>query len=75
MNIYLLKEFLFNSSNHYYCAVYATRLMVPRKQGLIITISSLGGLMYFGMVSYGVGKAAVSLFLNNKHLIKAISLL
>ncbi len=49
-----------NSSNHYYCTVYAARLMVPRKQGLIVVISSAGGLRYLFNVAYGVGKAAVS---------------
>jgi len=44
--------------NHYYCTVYAARLMVPRKQGLIVTISSPGGLRYLFNVPYGVGKAA-----------------
>lgn len=44
--------------NHYYCAVYAARLMVPRKQGLIVFISSAGGLRYLFNVPYGVGKAA-----------------
>ncbi|CAF0736893.1 unnamed protein product [Adineta steineri] len=44
--------------NHYYCAVYAARLMVPRKQGLIVVISSAGGLRYLFNVPYGVGKAA-----------------
>ncbi|KAK0423053.1 hypothetical protein QR680_007943 [Steinernema hermaphroditum] len=28
--------------NHYICSVYAARLMVPRKKGLIITVSSSG---------------------------------
>lgn len=54
---FLLK---FNSSNHYYCTVYAARLMVPRKQGLIVVVSSGGGLRYLFNVAYGVGKAAVS---------------
>jgi len=44
--------------NHYYCSVYAARLMVPRKQGLIVFISSPGGLRYLFNVAYGVGKAA-----------------
>ena len=33
--------------------------MVPRKQGLIINISSFGGMTYIFNVAYGVGKAAV----------------
>ena len=34
--------------------------MVPRKQGLIVVISSFGGMRYLFNVSYGIGKAAVS---------------
>ncbi|CAF0923213.1 unnamed protein product [Adineta ricciae] len=44
--------------NHYYCTVHAARLMVPRKQGLIVVISSAGGLRYLFNVPYGIGKAA-----------------
>ncbi|KRX99387.1 Alpha-1,3/1,6-mannosyltransferase ALG2, partial [Trichinella pseudospiralis] len=44
--------------NHYICSVYAARLMVPRKSGLIVTVSSVGGLRYLFNVPYGVGKAA-----------------
>ncbi len=33
--------------------------MVPRRQGLIINISSFGGARYLFNVAYGVGKAAV----------------
>ncbi|XP_030629889.1 dehydrogenase/reductase SDR family member 1 [Chanos chanos] len=43
---------------HYFCAVYAARLMVARGTGLIVVISSMGGLRYFFNVPYGVGKAA-----------------
>ena len=46
--------------NHYVCSVYAAQLMVPRRQGLIVNISSMGGLKYAYNVAYGVGKAAVS---------------
>jgi dehydrogenase/reductase SDR family protein 1 len=45
--------------NHYICSVYAARLMVPRKQGLIVNVSSFGGLRYTFNVAYGVGKAAL----------------
>lgn len=45
--------------NHYICTVHASRLMVPRKQGLIVNISSLGGQSYLFNVAYGIGKAAV----------------
>jgi dehydrogenase/reductase SDR family protein 1 len=33
--------------------------MVPRKQGLIVNISSFGGVRYLFNVAYGIGKAAV----------------
>lgn len=33
--------------------------MVPRKQGLIVNISSFGGQTYLFNVAYGVGKAAL----------------
>ena len=33
--------------------------MVPRKKGLIVNITSLGGLQYAFNVAYGVGKAGV----------------
>uniref|UniRef100_A0AC34FUX3 Uncharacterized protein n=1 Tax=Panagrolaimus sp. ES5 TaxID=591445 RepID=A0AC34FUX3_9BILA len=47
--------------NHYYCCVFASRMMVKRQpsQGLIVNISSLGGLRYFMSVPYGVGKQAI----------------
>jgi hypothetical protein len=34
--------------------------MVPRKQGLIVTVSSMSGIVYSGNVSHGIGKVAVS---------------
>ncbi|CAM5100735.1 unnamed protein product [Eretmochelys imbricata] len=43
---------------HYLCARYTARLMVPAGRGLIIVISSPGGLRYIFNVPYGVGKAA-----------------
>ena len=43
--------------NHYICSVYAARLMVPRKSGLIVTISSYGGFGYLFDVAYGISKA------------------
>ncbi|CAF0836123.1 unnamed protein product [Rotaria sordida] len=66
--------------NHYYCAVYAARLMVPRKQGLIVFVSSPGGLRYLFNVAYGVGKAACdrmaadTAFELRKHNVGSISL-
>ncbi|XP_033753664.1 dehydrogenase/reductase SDR family member 1-like [Pecten maximus] len=44
--------------NHYLCTVHAARMMVPRKKGLIINISSLGGITYIFNVPYGIGKEA-----------------
>ncbi|XP_078059916.1 dehydrogenase/reductase SDR family member 1-like isoform X2 [Mustelus asterias] len=43
---------------HYICSVYAARMMVEAKQGLIVIVSSMGGLRYIFNVAYGVGKAA-----------------
>lgn len=45
--------------NHYLCTVHASRLMVPRKKGLIVNVSSAGGLRYLFNIPYGVGKEAV----------------
>ncbi|CAF0932463.1 unnamed protein product [Brachionus calyciflorus] len=45
--------------NHYICTVYGSRLMIPRRQGLIVNISSYGGQRYLFNVPYGVGKAAL----------------
>jgi len=43
--------------NHYLCTVYASRMMTNRKTGLIVNISSGGGLRYLFNVAYGIGKA------------------
>lgn len=43
---------------HYFCSVYGARLMVPAGRGLIVIISSIGGMQYLFNVPYGVGKAA-----------------
>ncbi|XP_003474454.1 dehydrogenase/reductase SDR family member 1 [Cavia porcellus] len=43
---------------HYLCSVYGARLMVPAGRGLIVVISSPGGLQYLFNTAYGVGKAA-----------------
>jgi len=42
---------------HYICTTLASRMMVPRKRGLIVNVSSSGGLKYLFNVAYGVGKA------------------
>ncbi|MEL4898566.1 SDR family NAD(P)-dependent oxidoreductase [Crocosphaera sp. Alani8] len=44
--------------SHYIASIFATRLMSERKQGLICTISSWGGLSYIFGAAYGAGKAA-----------------
>ncbi|KAI1702472.1 short chain dehydrogenase domain-containing protein [Ditylenchus destructor] len=44
--------------NHYICAVLAAKLMVPRQNGLIVTVSSFGGAGYLFNAAYGIGKAA-----------------
>ncbi|XP_070701768.1 dehydrogenase/reductase SDR family member 1 [Pempheris klunzingeri] len=43
---------------HYFFSVYASQLMVAQGRGLIINVSSIGGLQYLFNVAYGVGKAA-----------------
>lgn len=43
---------------HYLCSVYGARLMVPAGRGLIVVVSSPGGLLPMYNVPYGVGKAA-----------------
>ncbi|KAH7704351.1 Protein DHS-9 [Aphelenchoides avenae] len=45
-------------TNHYICSVLATRMMILRRRGLIVTISSGGGINYVFNTSYGVNKAA-----------------
>jgi len=42
---------------HYHCTVLASRLMVENRQGLIVNVSSIGGLKYLFNVAYGIGKA------------------
>jgi len=44
--------------NHYCCTAIASRIMTENKTGLIINVSSGGGLRYLFNVAYGVGKAA-----------------
>ncbi|XP_006816909.1 dehydrogenase/reductase SDR family member 1-like [Saccoglossus kowalevskii] len=65
---------------HYVASVFAARMMVPAKQGLIINISSPGGLMYLFNVAYGAGKAGVDKMAHDcaqelrKHNVAAVSL-
>ena len=44
---------------HYVASVYAARMMVPRRSGLIVNVSSFGSLSYLPSMAYGVGKAAL----------------
>jgi NAD(P)-dependent dehydrogenase (short-subunit alcohol dehydrogenase family) len=44
--------------SHYIASIYAAKIMVKRRQGLICTISSWGGISPIFSVAYGVGKAA-----------------
>ncbi|KAL3885606.1 hypothetical protein ACJMK2_025656 [Sinanodonta woodiana] len=44
--------------NHYLCAVLAAKMMVPRKNGLIVNVSSAGGSRYMFNPCYGIGKEA-----------------
>ncbi|MBD2347219.1 SDR family NAD(P)-dependent oxidoreductase [Anabaena subtropica] len=43
--------------SHYIASVYAAQMMAKRKQGLICTISSWGGMSYLFGAAYGAGKA------------------
>jgi dehydrogenase/reductase SDR family member 1 len=45
--------------SHYVASTHAARLMVPRRKGVIINISSNGATLYAGNVAYGVGKAGL----------------
>ncbi len=44
--------------SHYITSVFAARMMSKQKQGIIITISSWGGMSYIFGAAYGAGKAA-----------------
>lgn len=44
--------------SHYVASIFAARMMTKRKQGLICTISSWGGMSYIFGAAYGAGKAA-----------------
>ena len=44
--------------SHYVSSIYAARMMTKRRQGLICTISSWGGMSYIFGAAYGAGKAA-----------------
>lgn len=44
---------------HYLCSCHAARLMVPRRRGLLVQVSSFGGASYTFNVAYGVAKCAL----------------
>ncbi|AFY99643.1 SDR family NAD(P)-dependent oxidoreductase [Calothrix sp. PCC 6303] len=44
--------------SHYVASIFAARMMTKRKQGLICTISSWGGLSHIFGAAYGAGKSA-----------------
>lgn len=58
------KTFLWDAVNnvglrsHYVTSMFAARLMTQRRQGLICTISSWGGLSYIFGAAYGAGKSS-----------------
>ncbi|GAC1668703.1 MAG: SDR family NAD(P)-dependent oxidoreductase [Candidatus Dormibacteraceae bacterium] len=47
--------------SYYFASACAARMMIPRRSGLIVNISSIGAIKYTGNVSYNVVKAAVDM--------------
>ena len=47
--------------SHYVASIYAARIMVPQRHGLIVNVSSWGAVQYTGNVSYNVVKAGVDM--------------
>lgn len=47
--------------SHYVASIFAARMMVPQRSGLIVNVSSAGAIRYTGNVSYNVVKAAVDM--------------
>lgn len=47
--------------SHYVASIFAARIMVPQRSGLIVNVSSIGAIKYTGNVSYNVVKAAVDM--------------
>ena len=45
--------------SHYVAAAFAARLMVPRRSGLIVNVSSFGGRYPAGPAAYAIGKAGI----------------
>lgn len=46
-------------AGHYVASVHAARMMVARRSGLIVNVSSFGSLCYLFDIAYAVGKAAL----------------
>ena len=57
-NIYFLRHADPYLRAHYVASVYAARIMVPNGSGLIVNMSSSGGIMHMASAAYGIGKAA-----------------
>lgn len=51
--------------SHYVASVLAARHMSPARKGLIINLSSFGGLNYIFDVAYGIGKCAMDRMAND----------
>jgi dehydrogenase/reductase SDR family protein 1 len=47
--------------SHYVASIFAARMMIPQRRGLIVNISSIGAIKYTGPVSYNVVKAGVDM--------------
>lgn len=47
--------------SHYVASIFAARIMVPQRSGLVVNVSSAGAIKYTGNVSYNVVKAAVDM--------------
>jgi dehydrogenase/reductase SDR family protein 1 len=47
--------------SHYVASIFAARMMIPQRRGLIVNISSIGAIRYTGSVSYNVVKAGVDM--------------
>src|SRR5216684_1061702 len=47
--------------SHYVASIFAARMMIPKRRGLIVNISSMGAIKYTGSVSYNVVKAGVDM--------------
>lgn len=58
--------------SHYVASIFASRIMVPQRRGLIVNVSSRGAIKYTGNVSYNVVKAAVDMLsLSTAHELRA----